>query len=129
MVDNWIKCRNRNMSKSKSPSKILLFQNQFHFHSLDDVPATQARSLGESVGLSRKRVAVFGVLGVRGSLTIFMHKHRRCIQIVVNWICKIGREYNVESINTNRESDQGFSRHYANRLAYCDVEEVGEILI
>ena len=86
------------MSKSKSPSKILLFQNQFHFHSFDDVPVTQARSLGESVGLSRKLVAVFGVLGVRGSLTIFMHKHRRFIQIFVNWICKIGREYNVESI-------------------------------
>ena len=92
MVDNWIKCRNRSRSKSKSPWKILLFQNQFHFHSLDNVSAIHARSLGESVGLSRTRVAVFGVLDIRGSLTIFMPKHRRFIQIVVNWVCKIGRE-------------------------------------
>ena len=92
MVDNWIKCRNRSRSRSKSPSKILLFQNQFHFHSLDNVPATHVRSLGESVSLSRKRVAVFGVLGVRGSLRFFIHEHRRFIQIVVNWICKIRLE-------------------------------------
>jgi len=58
---------------------------------LDNVPATHVRSLGESVGLSRKQVAVFGVRGVKGSLTIFMHEHvtRNSLDTLLPFISKI----------------------------------------
>ena len=47
---------------------------------------------------SRAYPLPFDVLGVRGSLTIFMHKHRRFIQMLSTGFVKLGKSitYNDE---------------------------------